>query len=44
MPLFQQYQKLFEANPEMRRVLHMNFKDIFEFHSEALKFFRGRSK
>lgn len=44
MPLFTQYQELFESNPRMRDVLVVNFQDILEFHSEALKFFRGKSK
>lgn len=44
MPLFSQYQDLFDANPYMRHVLQLNFEDLLEFHSEALKFFRRTSK
>ena len=42
IPLLEQYQTLFEANPYMRRVLELIYIDILEFHAKALKYFKQK--
>jgi len=44
MPLLEQYEALFGANPDMGRVLALIYADILEFHKKAMRFFRGKSK
>ena len=44
MPLLQQYQSLFHANPHMQAVLGMMFDDIVAFHTEAVRFFAKSGK
>ena len=40
MPLFAQYQTLFDDDPNMRHVLELNFQDVLEFHRRAVKYFK----
>jgi hypothetical protein len=39
-----QYQTVFEKNPHMASVLEMIYKDILEFHQQALRVFGKPSK
>lgn len=43
IPLFEQYQSLFEANPRMASVLAVIYEDILEFHQTALRIFKRPS-
>jgi hypothetical protein len=43
LPLLSQYQTLFSSNPHMVRILEHMFMTIFEFHLEALKYFKQPS-
>lgn len=40
MPLFAEYQALFDSDPTMRQILELYYQDIFEFHQRAIKFFK----
>lgn len=42
MPLLTQYQTLFERDSDMQEVLGCMFRDIFDFHLRALRFFQAR--
>lgn len=42
IPLFLQYQTLFEHSPHISKVLEMIYEDILEFHQSALRMF-GKS-
>lgn len=42
IPLLLQYQNVFQNNPHMTSVLEMIYKDILEFHQQALRVF-GKS-
>ncbi len=44
LDLLEKYHSMFEAKPHMRRVLGMIYVDILEFHSQALSYFRQKSK
>lgn len=44
IPQFAQYQNMFESNVYMQIALAHIYEDILEFHREALRFFRQRSK
>jgi hypothetical protein len=39
MPLFAQYQGLFQDDPAMSQILELYFQDILEFHQKAMKYF-----
>ncbi|KAK4207839.1 putative zinc finger protein [Rhypophila decipiens] len=39
LPLLLQYQKLFEGNADMHRVLVLMYRDILDFHTAALEYF-----
>ena len=41
IPLLIQYDVLFQKNPDMRQVLELMYHDIFDFHLQALKYFKG---
>ncbi|KAI1376891.1 hypothetical protein F4677DRAFT_459629 [Hypoxylon crocopeplum] len=40
LPLLHQYQQLFQTDPNMLKVLTTMYKDILEFHRQALKYFQ----
>ena len=40
LPHFKVYTQLFAQNEPIRRVLGLFFRDILDFHSTALKFFK----
>lgn len=42
MPLLAQYQTLFERDSDMQEILSCLFRDIFDFHLRALRFFQAR--
>lgn len=44
LPLLEQYQVLYESDPRVQKVLELTFRDIFDFHREALKYFRKPGK
>ena len=44
IPQFSQYQTLFHGNPHMQEALSHIYKDILEFHREALRYFRTSSR
>jgi hypothetical protein len=44
IPLLLQYQTVFETSPHMASVLEMIYKDILEFHQQALRVFGKSSK
>ena len=44
IPQFSQYQTLFQDNEHMQFALAHIFEDILEFHKEALRYFRQRSR
>lgn len=39
LPLLQQYESLFTQHTEMRKILVLMYKDILEFHIQAIRFF-----
>ena len=44
IPQFSQYQTVFQSNSHMQLALAYIYDDILEFHKEALRYFRQRSK
>lgn len=44
LPQLSQFQTLFADNTHMQLALAHIFQDILEFHKEALRYFRERSK
>ncbi len=40
LPHFQDYARLFAQNGPIQRILGLFFRDILDFHSTALKFFK----
>ena len=44
LDLLEKYSPMFKARPHMTRVLEMIYMDILEFHSQALSYFRQKSK
>jgi hypothetical protein len=40
MPLFAEYQALFDSDPKMRQILELYYQDIFEFHQRAINYFK----
>ena len=42
LPHFKLYAELFARNETIQRILGLFFRDILDFHSTALKFFRSK--
>lgn len=42
LPLFSQYQVLFQNTPHMNKILELIYVDILEFHAKAFRYFKQK--